>query len=99
MTDLLISLSITDNLSAIEIFRWFVENASYLFIFIFMVIESSFIPFPSEVIVPPAAYLAVANGSQSDLNIFLVVIVATAGALVGAIVNYILALTVGRPTV
>ena len=99
MTDLLISLSITDNLSAIEIFRWFVENASYLFIFIFMVIESSFIPFPSEVIVPPAAYLAVANGSQSDLNIFLVVIVATAGALVGAIVNYILALTVGRPIV
>ncbi|MGM9844195.1 MAG: DedA family protein [Muribaculaceae bacterium] len=99
MTDLLISLSITDYLSATEIFEWFVKNASYLFIFIFMVIESSFIPFPSEVIVPPAAYLAVVNGSQSDLNIFLVVIVATAGALVGAIVNYLLALTVGRPIV
>ncbi|MGN1173556.1 MAG: DedA family protein [Muribaculaceae bacterium] len=86
-------------MSATQIFDWFVNNASYLLIFIFMVIESSFIPFPSEVIVPPAAYLAVVPGSQSDLNIFLVVIVATAGALVGAIVNYLLALTVGRPIV
>lgn len=99
MTDLLITLSITDYLNASAIFTWFVENASYLFIFLFMVIESSFIPFPSEVVVPPAAYLAIQGGTAHDLNIFLVVLVATLGALVGAIINYVIALTVGRPIV
>ena len=99
MTDLLISLSITDSLNACTIFTWFVENASYLLIFLFMVIESSFIPFPSEVVVPPAAYLAIQGGTTHDLNIFLVVLVATLGALVGAVINYVIALTVGRPIV
>lgn len=99
MTDLLITLSITDYLNAATIFDWFVNNASYTFIFLFMVIESSFIPFPSEVVVPPAAYLAAVGGSTNDMNIFLVVIFATLGALVGAVINYVLALTVGRPIV
>ena len=95
----MILLSMTDLFDASAIFDWFVNNASYLFIFLFMVIESSFIPFPSEVVVPPAAYLAVAGGASNDLNIFLVVLFATLGALVGAIINYVLALTVGRPIV
>lgn len=99
MTDLLITLSITDWFNAQYFFNWFIENASYTFIFLFMVIESSFIPFPSEVIVPPAAYLATAQGSTSDMNIFMVVLVATLGALVGALINYFLALWVGRPIV
>lgn len=97
MTDLLITASITDYLNASAIFAWFVENASYLFVFVFMIIESSFIPFPSEVVVPPAAYLA-ASG-HSDMNIVVVVIVATLGAIVGAIINYFIALAVGRPIV
>lgn len=81
-------------------FQWFVENATYLFVFIFMVIESSFIPFPSEVVVPPAAYLACTNaGAGSDMNIYMVVIMATLGALVGAFINYYLALWLGRPVV
>ena len=75
MTDLLITLSITDYLNAATIFDWFVNNASYTFIFLFMVIESSFIPFPSEVVVPPAAYLAAAGGTTNDMNIFLVELV------------------------
>lgn len=99
MTDLLITLSITDWFNAHYFFNWFIENASYTFIFLFMVVESSFIPFPSEVIVPPAAYLATAQGSTSDMNIFMVVLVATLGALVGALINYFLALWVGRPIV
>jgi len=99
MTDLLITLSITDWFDAQYFFNWFVENASYTFIFLFMVIESSFIPFPSEVIVPPAAYLATAQGSTSDMNIYMVIIVATLGALVGALINYFIALWVGRPIV
>lgn len=99
MNELLITLSITDWFNAQYFFNWFIENASYTFIFLFMVIESSFIPFPSEVIVPPAAYLATAQGSTSDMNIFMVVIVATLGALVGALINYFIALWVGRPIV
>ncbi len=85
---------------AAQFFQWFVENASYLFVFLFMMIESSFIPFPSEVVVPPAAYLAVTNaGGGEHMNIFLVVLVATLGALAGAFINYYLALWVGRPVV
>lgn len=85
---------------AAEFFQWFIQNASYLFVFIFMVIESSFIPFPSEVVVPPAAYLACTNtGAGADMNIYVVVIVATLGALCGALVNYYLALWVGRPVI
>lgn len=81
---------------AAQFFDWFVQNASYLFVFVFMVIESSFVPFPSEVVVPPAAYLAVQKG---NMNIFLVVLAATAGAIVGALINYVLALLIGRPAV
>jgi membrane protein DedA with SNARE-associated domain len=81
-------------------FQWFVENANYLFVFLFMVIESSFIPFPSEVVVPPAAYLACTNtGVGADMNLPMVVIFATLGALVGAFINYYLSLWVGRPVV
>ncbi|MHB9054857.1 MAG: DedA family protein [Paludibacteraceae bacterium] len=62
-----------------------------------MAIESSFIPFPSEVVIPPAAY--VASKPDSKLNIFLVVLFGTLGALIGAYVNYFLALWLGRPII
>lgn len=68
----------------------------YLLVFAFMVIESSFIPFPSEVIVPPAAYLAC---TSHEVNIVAVVALATAGAIVGALINYFLSLWIGRPIV
>lgn len=90
----LIPLALFD---AAEFFQWFVDNANYWFVFLFMVIESSFIPFPSEVVVPPAAYLAMQQGSS--LNIYAVCIVATAGALCGSIINYYLAVWIGRPIV
>ena len=90
----LVPLAIFD---ASQFFSWFVENANYWFVFIFMIIESSFIPFPSELVVPPAAYLAMQEGSS--MNIYIVTLVATAGAIVGAIINYYLALWVGRPIV
>lgn len=86
--------------SASEIFNWFVDNANYWFVFLFMVIESSFIPFPSEVVVPPAVYLACCNiGAGAGMNPYMVVVLATLGALCGAYVNYYLALWVGRPLV
>ncbi|MBD5233669.1 MAG: DedA family protein [Bacteroidales bacterium] len=96
MIDLFVSCALTDYLNAAWFFDWFVNNASYLFVFVFMMIESSFIPFPSEVVVPPAAYLAVQRG---DMNVFVIVLVATAGALAGALINYVLALLIGRPIV
>lgn len=81
-------------------FQWFVDNANYLFVFLFMTIESSFIPFPSEVIVPPAAYLACTNtGVGGEMNIFGVIAFATLGALAGAFINYYLSLWIGRPIV
>lgn len=85
---------------AAQFFQWFLENANYTFVFLFMVIESSFIPFPSEVVVPPAAYLACRNiGAGADMNIYMVVVMATLGALCGALINYYLALWIGRPVV
>lgn len=93
----LIPLAVFD---AGQFFQWFVDNANYMFVFVFMVIESSFIPFPSEVIVPPAAYLACTNtGAGADMNIWMVILLATTGALIGAFINYYLALWIGRPVV
>lgn len=91
--DVLAAFSVVD---AHLFFEWFVAHAGYLFVFLFMVVESSFLPFPSELVVPPAAYLAVTVG---EMNVVAVVLVATAGALVGALVNYYLALWIGRPIV
>lgn len=86
--------------SAADVFKWFVENANYWFVFVFMIIESSFIPFPSEVIVPPAVYLACCNiGAGAGMDPFIVVALATAGALAGAFINYYLASWIGRPLV
>lgn len=86
--------------NASEFFQWFIDHANYLFVFLFMTIESSFIPFPSEVVVPPAAYLACTDyGVGAGMNIYGVVAMATLGALCGAFINYYLALWIGRPLV
>ena len=77
-------------------FRWVLDNLNYWVVTVFMAIESSFIPFPSEVVVPPAAWKAMADDS---MNIFLVVVFATLGADIGALFNYYLALWLGRPIV
>ncbi len=67
----------------------------YWGIFFLMVIESSFIPFPSEIVIPPAAYLA----ARGEMNIFIIVVVGTLGSLGGAFVNYYLALFLGKPVI
>lgn len=79
-----------------ELFKWVLENLNYWVVTVFMAIESSFIPFPSEVVVPPAAWKSMADDS---MNIFLVIVFATIGADIGALVNYYLARWLGRPIV
>lgn len=71
---------------------WYMANINYLTITLLMIIESSFIPFPSEVVIPPAAWKA----AEGSLNIYLVVLFSTIGALIGALVNYYLAKYLGR---
>lgn len=73
------------------------QNLNYWWVLVFMAIESSFIPFPSEVVVPPAAFLSMME--DNPMNICLVVVFATLGADLGALVNYFLARWLGRPIV
>ena len=83
-------------MESVAFIQWCLDNLNYWTITLLMAIESSFIPFPSEVVVPPAAYKASATG---ELNIYLVVVFATIGANIGALVNYYLAKWLGRPIV
>lgn len=83
-------------MQSIPFIAWCLEHLNYWVITLLMAIESSFIPFPSEVVVPPAAYKAATTG---ELNVFLVVLFATVGACIGALVNYFLARYLGRPLV
>lgn len=75
--------------------EWYLSNLNYWTVMIFMIIESSFIPFPSEIVVTPAAYKA-ANG---EMNIYLVVFFSTIGAILGSLFNYYVAKWLGRPII
>ena len=85
--------------------NWYANNMNYGTITALMTVESSFIPFPSEIVIPPATY--VAGDSNSNLhttdsyimNVFLIVIFGTLGAMLGAIINYFLAMWLGRPII
>ena len=70
-------------------------NLNYGTIFILMLLESTVIPVPSELVVAPAAY----HAAGGNLNVLLVVLFATLGADVGASINYFVALYVGRPVI
>lgn len=73
----------------------FSESIGYWGIVLLMTIESSFIPFPSEIVIPPAAYLA----SLGKMNIYLVILSGILGSLIGSSINYILGLTLGRKVI
>lgn len=83
--------------SVIDYFNTIQPIYIYLIILGLMIIESSFIPFPSEIVIPPAAMVASAPGS--NLNIFIIVTVGTLGALIGAYINYYLGAWLGRPII
>lgn len=71
------------------------NNLNYLTVFILMLLESTVIPVPSELVVAPAAY----HAADGHLNVFLVVAFATLGADVGATINYLAGYFLGRPII
>jgi len=79
-----------------EIVSWIIHivgHWGYAGIVIMMFLESSFFPFPSEVVIPPAGYLA----ARGDMSLFLVIFSGISGSLCGALFNYGLAVVWGRP--
>lgn len=69
------------------IFDW-----GYLGIFLLMTIESSFVPFPSEIVLIPAGYLA----SKGDMSFGMIMLAGLGGSMLGAFINYYLAFLLGR---
>lgn len=84
-------------MQSVAFIQWCLDHLNYWTITLLMAIESSFIPFPSEVVVPPAAYRAASP--DSPLSVVLIIVFATIGADIGAMVNYWLARWLGRPIV
>lgn len=84
-------------MESVAFIQWCLDHLNYWTITLLMAIESSFIPFPSEVVVPPAAYKAA--GAASELNVVLVVLFASLGAILGSLINYAIAFFLGRPII
>lgn len=82
--------------------NWYAANMNYASITALMAIESSFIPFPSEVVIPPAVYVAATPTSPLCVtgnyiaDVALIVLFGTIGAMLGAIINYLLSMWLGR---
>jgi len=75
-----------------QVLGWYMVHITYWTVFLLMVIESTFLPFPSEAIIPPAAFKA----ASGDMNIFLIIFAGSMGAIVGSLFNYYLAKLLGR---
>lgn len=71
------------------------NNLNYPTIFFLMMLESTVIPVPSELVVSPTAY----HAAGGNLNMWLVIVFATLGADLGATINYVVAYYVGRPVI
>lgn len=80
-----------------ELYNWFKEHMNYTTIIVLMAIESSVVPLPSEVVVPPAAYFSLQ--ANSSLDFWVVILAATLGAYLGSAINYGLSMIIGRPII
>ena len=88
-----------------NIISWYSAHMNYASITALMAVESSFIPFPSEVVIPPAAFVAgqpesvlYATGVY-PIDVLIIVLFGTLGAMIGAIINYGLSVWLGRPII
>ena len=90
-------MSFVDN-----IITWYSAHMSYASITALMAVESSFIPFPSEVVIPPAAFVAgqpnsvLCTTGNYPIDVSLIILFGTLGAMIGAIINYGLSVWLGR---
>jgi membrane protein DedA with SNARE-associated domain len=75
-----------------QVLGWYMVHITYWTIFLLMAIESTFLPFPSELVIPPAAFKA----ASGDMNIFLIILAGSMGAIAGSLFNYYLAKLLGR---
>ena len=82
-----------------EALRWYDANMNYGAVAALMTVESSFVPFPSEVVIPPAVYVASNPESAGGMKIWLIVVFGTLGAMLGAFINYYLSRWLGRPII
>lgn len=82
-----------------KLLSWYDANMNYAAVGLLMTVESSFIPFPSEVVIPPAVYVASNPDTKGGMKIWLIVLIGTVGAMLGAYINYFLALWLGRPII
>lgn len=79
-----------------EVVQWIVATVGqwgYTGIVVMMLLESSFFPFPSEVVMIPAGYLA----QKGEMNIVVAIVMGIVGSWLGALINYYLAVFLGRP--
>ena len=85
-----------------SIISWYSAHMNYASITALMAVESSFIPFPSEVVIPPAAFVAGQPDSvlcatgHYPVDVLIIVLFGTLGAMIGAIINYALSVWLGR---
>ncbi len=85
-----------------KIIAWYSAHMNYASITALMAVESSFIPFPSEVVIPPAAFVAGQPESvlcvtgNYPLDVLFIILFGTLGAMIGAIINYGLSVWLGR---
>ena len=85
-----------------KIITWYSAHMNYASITALMAVESSFIPFPSEVVIPPAAFVAgqpesvLCTTGNYTIDVLLIVLFGTLGAMIGAVINYGLSVWLGR---
>lgn len=82
-----------------NLLSWYDANMNYTAVGLLMTLESSFIPFPSEVVIPPAVYVASNPDTKGGMKIWLIVLIGTLGAMLGAYINYFLSRWLGRPII
>lgn len=78
-----------------SILSYLLNNLNYFTVWFLMLLESTVIPVPSELVVSPASY----HAAGGNLNIWLVILLATVGADCGATINYVAGYYLGRPII